>query len=191
MAKLFFRYSSMNAGKSTSLLQIAYNYREQNQEVVLFTAKLDDRSGTGVIASRLGMSAVAETFSDDTDFYALMESMVGENCPACVLIDEAQFLKASQVRQLHRSANLLGIPIICFGIRSDFRGEPFEGSSYLLSLADDLEEIKAICACKRKSTMNIRVDADGNRVREGDQVDIGGNARYRQACARCFYQDGV
>lgn len=191
MAKLFFRYSSMNAGKSTSLLQIAYNYREQKLDVVLFTAEVDNRDGVGVISSRLGIKANADTFSNETDFYAVIQGLIANGKPACILIDEAQFLKADQVRQLHRAANLLGVPIICFGIRSDFRGEPFEGSFYLLGLADDLEEIKATCACERKSTMNIRVDENGKRINEGEQIDIGGNARYRQVCARCFYQDGV
>ena len=191
MAKLFFRYSSMNAGKSTSLLQIAHNYREQKLVVALFTAEVDNRDRVGVISSRLGIKADAATFSKDTDFFAVIQGLIVTGKPACILIDEAQFLSAEQVRQLHRAANLLGVPIICFGIRSDFRGEIFEGSSYLLGLADDLEEIKATCACGRKSTMNVRVDEDGKRINEGEQVDIGGNSRYRQVCARCFYQNGV
>lgn len=190
MAKLFFRYSSMNAGKSTSLLQIAYNYSEQGQRVVLCTARVDTRGGVGVIESRLGIRSPAATFDEKTDFYEWVKSTLEESVrPACVLIDEAQFLKEHQVRQLHRAANLLDVPIICFGIRSDFRGIPFEGSATLLGLADDLEEIKAVCACGRKSTMNIRVDSDGVRLRDGDQVAIGGNDRYRQVCARCFYAD--
>jgi thymidine kinase len=188
MAKLFFRYSAMNAGKSTSLLQIAYNYEEQGQTVRLFTASIDDRSGTGRIASRLGLQRDAEVFDAHTDFSALLG---GPNQPACVLIDESQFLSPEQVVQLHRIAHTANIPTICFGLRSDFQGKPFPGAAHLLTLADDLEEIKTICACGRKATMNIRLDGHGQRVREGAQVEIGGNGRYLQVCARCFYRDGA
>ena len=190
MAKLFFRYSAMNAGKSTSLLQIAYNYEEQGQRVMLFTAHIDDRSGLGVIASRLGLQRQAATFDAHTDFWALLSGPQrgsGAEPIACVLIDESQFLTPAQVRQLHRLANTVGLPIICFGLRSDFMGQPFPGSAHLLTLGDDIEEIKTICACGRKATMNIRTTDSGERVREGEQVEIGGNNRYHQACARCFY----
>ncbi len=190
MAKLFFRYSAMNAGKSTSLLQIAYNYEEQGQKVLLFTARIDDRSGLGVIASRLGLQRQAATFDTDTDFWALLSGPQrgsGAQPIACVLIDESQFLTPAQVRQLHRLANTVGLPVICFGLRSDFMGQPFPGSAHLLTLADDIEEIKTICACGRKATMNIRTSDSGERVREGEQVEIGGNKRYQQVCARCFY----
>ena len=186
MAKLFFRYSAMNAGKSTSLLQIAYNYEEQGQTVQLFTASIDDRSGHGSIASRLGIQRQAEVFDATTDFLALLTP---QTQLACVLIDESQFLTPAQVRQLHQVAHTVDIPTICFGLRSDFQGNPFPGAAYLLTLADDIEEIKTICACGRKATMNIRIDAQGKRVREGEQVEIGGNERYQQACARCFYQE--
>ena len=186
MSKLYFRYSAMNAGKSTSLLQIAYNYEEQRQSVLLFTAGIDDRSGVGRIASRLGLQRQANTFDDDTDFSVLLGTQPG---PACVLIDESQFLQPGQVRQLHWAAHLLNIPVICFGLRSDFQGNPFPGAAQLLTLADDIEEIKTICACGRKATMNIRFDDRGQRVRQGEQVAIGGNNRYVQACARCFYQE--
>lgn len=189
MAKLFFRYSSMNAGKSTSLLQIAHNYREQDKVVALFTAEVDDRYGAGRIASRLGIEAEARTFSKATEFFSLIQGLLAVGQLACILIDEAQFLIADQVRQLHRAANLLNVPIICFGIRSDFLGNPFEGSAYLLGLADDLEEIKAVCGCGRKSTMNIRVNEKGERLIKGAQIHIGGNSRYRQVCARCFYTE--
>lgn len=185
MAKLFFRYSAMNAGKSTSLLQIAYNYEEQGQRVQLFTARIDDRSGVGSIASRLGIQRQADTFDERTDFEALLSAQSGL---ACVLMDEAQFLAPAQVEQLHRIAHLRNIPVICFGLRSDFQGKPFPGAAYLLTLADDMEEIKTICACGRKATMNVRVDDQGHRVREGEQVLIGGNSRYQQTCARCFYE---
>lgn len=184
MAKLFFRYSAMNAGKSTSLLQIAYNYEEQGQTVRLFTAGIDDRSGQGQIASRLGLQRQADIFEDHTDFLA----MVGTSpAPACVLIDESQFLTPAQVRQLHQLAHLHNIPVICFGLRSDFQGNPFPGAAQLLTLADDIEEIKTICACGRKATMNIRLSDQGQRVHTGEQVEIGGNNRYLQVCARCFY----
>jgi thymidine kinase len=184
MAKLFFRYSAMNAGKSTSLLQIAYNYEEKGQSVMLFTAGIDDRSGAGSFSSRLGLQRPAEVFDETTDFFALLTH---QTALACVLIDESQFLQPDQVRQLHRTAHEANIPVICFGLRSDFQGKPFPGSAYLLTLADDLEEIKTICACGRKATMNIRIDAQGARVKEGAQVEIGGNKRYQQVCARCFY----
>lgn len=186
MAKLFFRYSAMNAGKSTSLLQIAYNYEEQGQRVQLFTAAIDNRAGVGKINSRLGLTREAQVFDDRTDFSALLPADHGL---ACVLIDEAQFLHPDQVRQLHRVAHTCKLPIICFGIRSDFRGNAFPGSAALLTLADDLEEIKTICACGRKATMNVRLDDQGRKVKEGEQVVVGGNERYKQSCARCFYQD--
>ncbi len=185
MAKLFFRYSAMNAGKSTALLQIAYNYEEQAQRVHLFTAGIDDRSGAGCIASRLGLERQADVFDEHTDFFTLLTD---EDGLACVLIDESQFLSPEQVRQLHRLANVRGVPVICFGLRSDFQGNPFPGSAQLLTLADDIEEIKTICACGRKATMNIRIDNKGQRVLAGAQVEIGGNERYQQVCARCFYK---
>lgn len=184
MAKLFFRYSAMNAGKSTALLQIAYNYEEQGQRVHLFTAGIDNRSGAGCIASRLGLQRQASVFDEYTDFSALLDTQDGL---ACVLIDESQFLTPDQVRQLHRLANVRNVPVICFGLRSDFLGNAFAGSAQLLTLADDIEEIKTICACGRKATMNIRFDDQGQRVRAGAQVEIGGNERYTQVCARCFY----
>lgn len=171
----------MNAGKSTSLLQVAHNYEEQGQHVKLYTAAIDDRYGVGLITSRLGPQRQVDVFSAGTDFL--------ENTPdvSCVLVDEAQFLSPPQVAQLHQLAQVRGVPVICYGLRSDFRGEPFPGSAYLLALADDIEEIKNICTCGKKATMNIRVDAEGRRVKDGEQVSIGGNESYRQACGRCFY----
>lgn len=171
----------MNAGKSTSLLQVAHNYEEQGQRVQLYTAAIDDRYGVGKITSRLGPNRQTAVFDRDTDFLA--------NAPdvACVLVDEAQFLTTAQVQQLHQLAQVRSVPVICYGLRSDFRGEPFPGSAYLLALADDIEEIKNICTCGKKATMNIRVDPEGRRIREGEQVSIGGNESYRQACGRCFY----
>lgn len=181
MAKLYFRYSAMNAGKSTALLQVAHNYEEQGQKVRLFTAAIDSRYGVGRVTSRLGPQRQVETFDADTDFLSESPKV------ACVLVDEAQFLSTLQVQQLHQLAQVKGVPVICYGLRTDFRGEPFAGSAYLLALADDLEELKNICTCGKKATMNVRVDDDGKRIREGEQIHMGGNERYRQACGRCFY----
>nr|WP_155471795.1 thymidine kinase [Pseudoduganella buxea] len=180
VAKLYFRYSAMNAGKSTAMLQVAHNYEEQGQQVRLFTAAIDDRFGVGKITSRLGLQRDVETFDANTNFLALERV-------ACVLVDEAQFLSIAQVQQLHQLAQVQGMPVICYGLRTDFRGEPFPGSAYLLALADDIEELKNICSCGKKATMNVRVDENGRRIRQGEQISIGGNERYRQACGRCFY----
>ena len=185
MSKLYFRYAAMNAGKSTALLQVAYNYEERGMAVRLFTAAHDDRMGRGLIGSRLGLTREADTFGPDTVFERA--GLAAE--VACVLIDEAQFLTPEQVRQLHRLAHAGRVPVICYGLRSDFRADAFPGSAMLLALADDLEEMKTICACARKATMNIRIDADGRRVKEGEQVEIGGNDRYRAVCPSCFYAD--
>ena len=185
MSKLYFRYAAMNAGKSTALLQVAYNYEERGLRVRLFTAAHDLRAGAGRIGSRLGLSREASTFGPDTVFE---RAGIGEGL-SCVLIDEAQFLSVDQVRQLHRLAHGADLPVICWGLRSDFRGEAFAGSAMLLTLADDVEEMKTICACARKATMNIRVDAEGRRVQHGAQVEIGGNERYRAVCPACFYAD--
>jgi thymidine kinase len=171
----------MNAGKSTALLQVAHNYEEQGQQVKLYTAAIDDRYGVGLITSRLGPQRQVDTFDDGTDFLAAAPKV------SCVLVDEAQFLTKEQVQQLHQLAQVRGVPVICYGLRSDFRGDPFPGSAYLLALADDIEEIKNICTCGKKATMNVRVDENGRRIREGEQVSIGGNESYRQACGRCFY----
>ena len=171
----------MNAGKSTALLQVAHNYEEQGQQVKLYTAAIDDRYGVGQVTSRLGPHRQVDVFDSSTDFLADVPRV------ACVLVDEAQFLTTLQVQQLHQLAQVRGVPVICYGLRSDFRGEPFPGSAFLLALADDIEEIKNICSCGKKATMNIRVDEHGKRIRDGAQVSIGGNERYRQACGRCFY----
>jgi thymidine kinase len=188
MAKLYFRYAAMNAGKSTALLQAAHNYEERGMKVRLFTAALDDRGGAGVIASRLGLSRQAETFGAGTVFDA--GALAGQGAlPACLLIDEAQFLTRDQVRQLHRLAHREDLPVLCWGLRSDFQGNAFPGAAELLTLADDIEEMKTICACGRKASMNLRLDAAGRRVDAGEQVLIGGNERYRAVCPRCFYSD--
>ncbi len=171
----------MNAGKSTALLQVAHNYEEQGQTVRLYTAAIDSRYGVGKVTSRLGPQRLVDVFDADTDF------LYGIPQVACVLVDEAQFLTTAQVQQLHMLAQMKGVPVICYGLRTDFRGVPFPGSAYLLALSDDIEELKNICACGKKATMNIRVDQDGKRVMAGEQISIGGNDRYRQACGRCFY----
>ena len=210
MAKLYFRYSAMNAGKSIALLQVAHNYEEQGMQVVLFTAEIDDRFGRATIASRLGVTRRARTFGPATDFYTRLERGIelfldddqtiapemqafftaGAKPIAAVLIDEAQFLEPVQVRQLHRLAHVVGIPVICYGIRTDFRGDPFPGATYLLALADTIEEIKNICACGKKATMNVRLEPDGSRSVTGEQIAIEGAARYIQTCGRCFYLGG-
>jgi thymidine kinase len=185
MAKLFFRYAAMNAGKSTALLQVAYNYEERGHRVRLFTARVDDRYGVGMITSRLGPQRQAEVFDARTDFRALVTPGEGT---ACVLVDEAQFLTKPQVWALHELAHTANLPVICYGLRTDFRGELFEGSATLLGLADEMDEMKTICDCGRKATMNMRVDAANRKVTRGEQVEIGGNARYRAVCGRCFRQ---
>lgn len=184
MAKLYFRYSAMNAGKSTALLQVAHNYEENGRRVAIYTAEIDNRYGVGVVTSRLGPQRAVETFDENTDFFARFQR---DRDLSCVLVDEAQFLSPLQVRQLHRVAHVLNIPVICYGIRSDFLGEPFPGSAYLLALADSIEEVKNICACGKKATMNVRVDERGSRITTGDQIAIEGTVRYVQMCGKCFY----
>jgi thymidine kinase len=187
VAKLFFRYSAMNAGKSTALLQVAHNYEENGRAVRLYTAEIDDRFGVGAVTSRLGPQREAIIYGGDLDFEK--DILAAAPAPSCVLVDEAQFLTPEQVRQLHRTAHVHGIPVICYGIRSDFLGEPFPGSIYMLTLADSIEEIKNICACGRKATMNPRVDERGKRITTGSQIAIEGETIYRQMCGRCFYLD--
>jgi thymidine kinase len=174
----------MNAGKSTAMLQVAHNYEEQGQTVRLFTAAIDNRYGVGKVTSRLGPQRDTEVFDADTNFLEKIDQKI-----ACLLIDEAQFLTTLQVQQLHQLAQVRGIPVISYGLRTDFRGDPFPGSAYLLALADDIEELKNICSCGKKATMNIRVDENGKRLKDGEQISIGGNESYLQACGRCFYTD--
>jgi len=185
MAKLFWRYGSMGAGKTAALLSVAYNYSRIGRAVAIYTAALDNRFGEGVVASRMGTSRPAELFTPCTVF----DTANLANDVACVLIDEAQFLSTRQVGELHRMAALGNIPVIAFGLRSDFRGEAFEGAAALATVADEIEELKTVCACGRKATFQIRMDEAGKRVRDGDQVQIGGDAQYRQTCAACFYSD--
>ncbi len=173
MAKLYFYYSAMNAGKSTTLLQSAHNYEERGMRTLLFTPRLDDRHGVGRITSRLGIGRDAIAFDRDRDLFELIASEAAADRVHCCFFDEAQFLTPKQVLQLTRVCDELGIPVLCYGLRTDFRGEPFDGSKYLLAWAEVLMEIKTICETGRKATMNARVDADGKRVTEGAQVDIG------------------
>lgn len=186
MAKLYFYYASMNAGKSTNLLQADFNYRERGMATMLFTAAVDDRFGAGTIASRIGLTAPATMFDARTDIAAAVLARVEVLEISCVLVDEAQFLTSAQVDQLARLADAHDIPVLAYGLRTDFRGELFEGSARLLALADALVEIKSVCTCGRKATMNLRVDDAGRPVREGMQTEIGGEDRYTALCRRHF-----
>ena len=185
MAKLYFYYASMNAGKSTTLLQADFNYRERGMATMLWTAAVDDRA-EGRIASRIGLDLEANLFMPVTDLWARIMAATHVEPLACVLVDEAQFLSREQVWQLARVADEGGIPVLCYGLRTDFQGELFEGSAALLGIADALVELKAVCHCGRKATMNLRVDAGGAAVRAGDQTEIGGNERYVALCRRHF-----
>ena len=179
MAKLYFYYSAMNAGKTTTLLQSAHNYRERGMRVRILTPQLDDRVGSGTVASRIGLQAQGVVFGRDDD----LERMLSEDIAAhgkldCVLVDEAQFLAKAQVWQLSEVVDALHVPVLCYGLRTDFRGELFEGSQYLLAWADEINEIKTICHSGKKATMTLRVDDAGHAVQQGPQVEIGGNERY-------------
>jgi thymidine kinase len=179
MAKLYFYYSAMNAGKTTALLQSAYNYRERGMRTLILTPRLDDRAGAGVVASRIGLKARATAFENDDDLLEIIRSDIAERGKLdCVLVDEAQFLGKAQVWQLSDVVDLLGIPVLAYGLRTDFRGELFDGSRHLLALADSLSEIKTICHTGKKATMVVRVDEHGRAVKDGPQVQIGGNERY-------------
>ena len=186
MAKLYFYYASMNAGKSTTLLQADFNYRERGMATMLWTAALDDRGGSQAIESRIGLAHDAHRFDATTDLGERIGAAHLAEPLACVLIDEAQFLTSEQVWQLARLADEGGVPVLCYGLRTDFRGELFPGSATLLGIADALVELKAVCHCGRKATMNLRVDAQGAAVREGAQTEIGGNDRYLALCRRHF-----
>ena len=188
MAKLYFYYAAMNAGKSTTLLQADFNYRERGMQTMLWTAAFDDRSGHGQIGSRIALSAPAATYNDDSDLFAEIAEQKTKRKLDCVLLDEAQFLTRDHVLQLCRVADELGIPVLCYGLRTDFRGELFPGSAALLALADALVELKAVCECGRKATMNLRVDAAGHAVAAGAQTEIGGNDRYIALCRRHFFE---
>ena len=186
MAKLYFYYSSMNAGKSTNLLQSSYNYKERGMNTLVLAPQLDDRYGAGRVTSRIGIESEATTFGTDANLLKVVEEARADQPLHCVLIDEAQFLTRDQVFQLSEVTDDLNIPVLAYGLRTDFQGEPFEGSKYLLSWADNLKELKAICHCGTKATMVLRMDEDGNAVTEGSQVEIGGNDRYVSMCRRHF-----
>ena len=179
MAKLYFYYSAMNAGKTTTLLQSAHNYRERGMRVLIFTPKLDFRAGSGTVASRIGLSAEGQAFERDDDLEIWARNDIAKHDKLdCVLVDEAQFLTRAQVWQLSEIVDRLRIPVLCYGLRTDFRGELFEGSQYLLAWSDNLVETKTICHTGRKATMVVRVDEQGRAVKDGPQVEIGGNERY-------------
>jgi thymidine kinase len=184
MAKLYFHFSTMNAGKSTALLQASHNYREGGMQTYLITARFDDRAGQGRIASRIGIGEDADTFGPGEDLFEKLKSRFARGPVACVFIDEAQFLSKDQVWQLARAVDDLGVPVMCYGLRVDFRGNLFPGSAALLAWADEMREVRTICACGKKATMVIRRGPDGRALREGEQVMIGGNATYVSLCRR-------
>src|SRR5688500_12835343 len=186
MAKVYFYYAAMNAGKSTVLLQSSYNYRERGMHTLLFAPSIDTRYGTGRIESRIGLRSGALSLAATDDTVSRVRTEHQSQTVACVLVDEAQFLTPEQVWQLAEVADTLDIPVLCYGLRTDFQGKLFPGSATLLGIADDLIELKTICYCGRKATMNLRIDQDGHAVKQGEQVEIGGNNRYVAACRRHF-----
>lgn len=189
MAKLYFHYSTMNAGKSTLLLQASHNYRERGMQTYLLTAQLDDRAGRGRIASRIGIGQEADTYAPDTDLFDRIGARLAQGPVACVFVDEAQFLTPDQVWQLARAVDDLGVPVMCYGLRVDFRGELFPGSAALLALADEMREVRTICHCGRKATMVVRRGPDGRAVRDGAQIQIGGNETYVSLCRRHWREE--
>jgi len=186
MAKLYFYYSTMNAGKSTTLLQSSFNYRERGMDTMLLTAAFDDRYSQGTVTSRIGLSQEAELFREEDNLYERVENCHAKSPIHCVLVDEAQFLNKPQVWQLSEVCDQLKIPVLCYGIRTDFQGQLFPGSQWLLAWGDVLQELKTICHCGSKANMVVRVDEDGNAIQEGMQVEIGGNDRYVSLCRRHF-----
>ncbi len=188
MAKLYFYYSAMNAGKSTTLLQSSYNYRERGMNTLVLTPELDTRFGTGKISSRIGLEAEAVGFSQAKNLWQMTRAITDRRPVHCVLVDEAQFLTKQQVLQLGDIADILDIPVLAYGLRTDFQGNLFEGSQHLLAWADNLVEIKTICHCGRKATMVLRLDEQGNPVKHGAQIKIGGNERYLSVCRKHFKQ---
>lgn len=191
MAKLYFYYSAMNAGKSTTLLQSSHNYQERGMKTLLFTPALDTRFQFGKVHSRIGLEANAIPFKSDTNLYSQVQDVLkNEQKLSCILIDEAQFLSKQQVHECSEIADKLKIPVLCYGLRTDFRGELFEGSQYLLAWAEELIEIKTICHCGRKATMNLRIDERGRPIKTGDQIQIGGNESYVSTC-RIHFKAGL
>lgn len=190
MAKLYFYYSTMNAGKSTTLLQSSYNYQERGMNTIVYTAAIDDRFGVGKVTSRIGISQEAKLFGAETDLFTEIEQAHQQQILHCILVDEAQFLTKAQVYQLTEVVDKLKIPVLCYGLRNDFRAELFEGSQYLLAWADQLEELKTICYCGRKANFVLRLNADGKAVADGAQIEIGGNDRYLSVC-RLHYKQKI
>ena len=190
MATLHFIYSTMNAGKSTALLQASHGYRERDLGTMVFTSSKDDRYGESEVVSRIGLRTAAHPYTESDNILTMVQDQNKKSELSCVLIDEAQFLTKDQVEQLGKIVDELSITVMAFGIRTDFQGELFEGSKYLLAWADRLKELRAVCHCGKKATMIVRVSEDGSIIRSGDQVEIGGNERYLSLCRKCFY-DGI
>ncbi|WP_434355865.1 thymidine kinase [Parasalinivibrio latis] len=190
MAQLYFYYSAMNAGKSTTLLQSAFNYEERGMKPLIFTAAIDDRYGKGKVSSRIGLSAEAHLFTPESDLFVQISELHKSEKAHCVMVDECQFLNKEQVYQLSEVVDKLNVPVLCYGLRTDFLGELFPGSRYLLAWADKLIELKTICHCGRKANMVIRTDEHGNAIADGDQVVIGGNDRYVSVC-RTHYKEAL
>ncbi len=188
MAQLYFYYSTMNAGKSTTLLQSAFNYEERGMHPVIFTAAIDDRYGVGKVGSRIGLEAPAHLYANEDDVFTMIEDIHNGKKIDCVLIDECQFLTKQQVYQLTEVVDKLNIPVLCYGLRTDFRAELFEGAQYLLAWADKLIELKTICHCGRKANQVVRLGEDGKPLIDGQQVEIGGNSRYLSVCRAHFKQ---
>tara|TARA_R110002072_G_scaffold103600_1_gene227238 strand:+ start:3374 stop:3955 length:582 start_codon:yes stop_codon:yes gene_type:complete len=188
MAKLYFYYSAMNAGKSTSLLQSSYNYQERGMRTYLLTPEIDSRFEVGKIKSRIGLEATAATFNSESNLFDMVSVEHAKDAIGCVMVDEAQFLNRLQVQQLSQICDECNIPVLAYGLRTDFMGEPFEGSKYLLAWADNLKELKAICHCGRKATMVLRVDETGGVADHGAQIEIGGNDRYVSVCRQHFFK---
>ena len=191
MAALHFIYSTMNAGKSTALLQASHGYRERGLETMVFTSSKDDRYGESEVVSRVGLRTSAHTYAESDNILAMVRDVNEKNRLSCVLIDEAQFLTKDQVKQLGKIVDELNVTVMAFGIRTDFQGELFEGSKYLLAWADRLKELSAVCHCGSKATMIVRVSEDGSITRSGDQVEIGGNERYLSLCRKHFYSGNI
>ncbi|ORT50068.1 thymidine kinase [Vibrio sp. qd031] len=186
MAQMYFYYSAMNAGKSTTLLQSSFNYQERGMNPLIFTAAIDDREEVGKVSSRIGLQADAHLFDGDTDLFEAVKALYAKEKCHCLLVDECQFLTKQQVYQLTEVVDKLNIPVLCYGLRTDFLGNLFEGSQFLLAWADKLVELKTICHCGRKANMVIRTDESGKAIAQGDQVAIGGNDRYVSVCRRHY-----
>ncbi len=186
MAQLYFYYSAMNAGKSTTLLQSSFNYKERGMEPLIYTAAIDNRYDVGKVTSRIGLEAPAQVFSSDTNLFDDVSKLLKERKIDCILVDECQFLSKEQVKELTDVVDSLRIPVLCYGLRTDFLGELFVGSQYLLAWADKLIELKTVCHCGRKANMVLRTDENGNAIADGDQVQIGGNDRYVSMCRKHY-----